>query len=90
MAARVPIIAERSPLLSHYVPDGIAGVLLPPADPSDTAAAVASFLADEGQRLAMGKAGRTRAARDFGESAMIEGFAAAASAAGDRSLWTAR
>jgi glycosyltransferase involved in cell wall biosynthesis len=90
MAARVPIIAERSPLLSHYVPDGIAGVLLPPADANDTAAAVASFLADEGQRSAMGRAGRTRAARDFTESAMIEGFAAAAAAAGDRSLWTAR
>ena len=26
---RVPVIAERSPLVSHYVPDGIAGVLLP-------------------------------------------------------------
>ncbi len=90
MAARVPVIAERSPLLSHFVPDGIAGVLLPPADPSDTAAAVASFLADEHQRSAMGNAGRTRAARDFPETAMIEGFAAAAGAAGDRSLWAAR
>lgn len=90
MAASVPVIAERSALLSHYVPDGIAGVLLPPADPSDTAAAVAAFLADHDRRLAMGKAGRTRALRDFNESAMIEGFASAAAAAGDRSLWTAR
>ena len=90
MAARVPVIAERSPLLSHYVPDGIAGVLLPPADPSDTAAAVAAFLADHDRRSAMGRAGRTRAQRDFNEGAMIEGFAAAASAAGNRALWTAR
>jgi hypothetical protein len=38
----------------------------------------------------MGKAGRTRVARDFTETAMIDGFAAAASAAGDRTLWAAR
>jgi glycosyltransferase involved in cell wall biosynthesis len=90
MAARVPVIAERSPLLSHYVPDGISGVLLPPADPSDTAATVANFLADNNQRAAMGKAGRARVAREFTETAMIEGFFAAATAAGDRSLWAAR
>jgi glycosyltransferase involved in cell wall biosynthesis len=90
MAAKVPIVAERSSLLSHYVPDGIAGVLLPPADPSDTAAKVASFLADNNQRAAMGKAGRTRVARDFPETAMIDGFAAAATAAGDRTLWATR
>ncbi|MDB4882069.1 MAG: glycosyl transferase group 1 [Gemmatimonadetes bacterium] len=90
MAARVPIISERSPLIAHYVPDGIAGVLLPPADPSDTAAAVATFLAHDEQRDAMGRAGRTRAQRDFSEQAMIEGFASAASAAGDRASWAAR
>jgi glycosyltransferase involved in cell wall biosynthesis len=90
MAAAVPVIAERSRLLAHYVPDGIAGVLLPPADPSDTAAAVASFLADDNQRAAMGKAGRTRVAREFTETAMVDGFAAAARAASDRSLWAAR
>ncbi|MDB4885345.1 MAG: hypothetical protein JWN79_783, partial [Gemmatimonadetes bacterium] len=55
-----------------------------------TAAAVAAFLADHDWRSAMGRAGRTRAQRDFGEAAMIEGFAAAAVAAGDRTLWTAR
>jgi hypothetical protein len=90
MAARVPIISERVPLIAHYVPDGIAGVLLPPADPSDTAAAVASFLAHDEQRDAMGRAGRTRAQRDFSEQAMIEGFASAASAAGDRASWAGR
>lgn len=90
MAARVPVIAERSPLISHFVPDGIAGVLLPPADPSDTASAVARFLADDEKRRAMGNAGHTRAKRDFGEAATVEGFIAAAAAVGDRSLWTAR
>lgn len=90
MAARVPVIAERSPLVSLYVPDGIAGVLLPPADPSDTASAVARFLADADKRAAMGNAGFTRAKRDFGEGAMIEGFVAAAAVGRDRTLWAAR
>ncbi|MEO8337357.1 MAG: glycosyltransferase, partial [bacterium] len=90
MAARVPVIAERTPLVSHYVPDGIAGVLLPPGDPSDTASAVARFLADDETRKGMGNGGYTRAKRDFAEPAMIEGFVAAATAAGDRSLWATR
>lgn len=90
MSARVPVIAERSPLLSQYVPDGIAGVHLPQSDPSDTASAVARFLSDDKQRIAMGNAGHTRAARDFPESAMIDGFIAAATAAGDRAAWPAR
>jgi glycosyltransferase involved in cell wall biosynthesis len=90
MAARVPVMAERSSLVSHFVPDGIAGVLLPPADPSDTASAVARFLADADTRIAMGNAGFTRAQRDFREEAMIDGFDVAAHAAGDRSAWIAR
>jgi hypothetical protein len=38
----------------------------------------------------MGKAGRTRVVRDFTETAMVEGFVAAASAAGDRAVQAAR
>jgi hypothetical protein len=38
----------------------------------------------------MGRAGRTRAGRDFAEGPMIDGFAAAAEAAGDRASWAAR
>src|SRR2546423_7190652 len=90
MATKVPIVAERWARVSNYVPEGIAGVLLPPADPSDTAAKVASFLADNNQRAAMGKAGRTRVARDFAEAPMIDGFATAATAAGDRTLQVTR
>lgn len=90
MAAGVPVIAERSAYLAHYVPDGIAGVLLPRADPPDTAAAVAKFLAEDNQREAMGRAGRNRVAREFTVDAMVDGFAAAASDAGNRAGWTTR
>ena len=89
-AALVPGISERTPLVSNFVTDGIAGGMLPPADPSDTASAVARFLADAETRKAMGSAGLTRAKRDFGEKAMIDGFTAAATAAADRTLWAAR
>jgi Glycosyltransferase len=85
MAARVPVVAERSSLVSQYVPDGIAGTLLPTGDPSDTASAVARFLADEGTRKAMGNAGYTRVQRDFREDAMIDGFAAALGSGSSRS-----
>jgi len=85
MAARVPVVAERSALVSHYVPDGIAGTLLPTGDPSDTASAVARFMADENTRKAMGNAGFTRVQRDFREDAMIDGFAAAIGSGSSRS-----
>jgi glycosyltransferase involved in cell wall biosynthesis len=84
MAARVPVVAERSALISHFVPDGIAGTLLPAGDPSDTASAVARFMADEATRIAMGTAGFTRAQRDFSEAAMIDGFAASLGYGSDR------
>lgn len=90
MAAGVPVIAERSPYLARYVPDGIAGVLLPRADPADTASAVAKFLAEDNQREAMGRAGRNRVAREFTVAAMVDGFAAAAGQTGDRSTWRNR
>ena len=89
MALRKTVIADRAPLAAQYVADGITGCLIPPADSAQTAALVASFLAREDQRLAMGNAGRARVARLFPESAMAEGFERAAMAAGDRATWTA-
>jgi glycosyltransferase involved in cell wall biosynthesis len=80
MAGRVPVIAERSTSVSQFVPDGIAGILLAPADASDTAAAVARLLVDKNTRTTLGNGGYTRVTRDFTEQAMIEGFAAAAGA----------
>lgn len=87
MALRIPVLAERGALPQHYLADGIAGILLPPADAPATAALVASFLAQESQRTAMGAAGRVRVARDFVESEMVDGFERAALAARDRTRW---
>lgn len=90
MALRVPIVTERTPLAERYVADGIVGCLIPPGDPSETAAAVAAFLARDEQRVTMGNAGRTRVAREFTERALVDGFEQAVRLAGDRSAWATR
>ena len=87
MALRVPVLAPRSALGEYYVPDGIAGVLLPPDDAPATAARVAAILAHDEQRLAMGNAGHLRALREFPETAMVDGFEQAAFTARDRVRW---
>ncbi|HEY7878091.1 MAG TPA: glycosyltransferase [Gemmatimonadaceae bacterium] len=87
LASRVPVIAERGTVGPLYVPDGIAGIVLPAGDAHDAAAAVARLLAHEEQRAAMGGAGRVRVARDYTESLMVDAFERAAIAASDRSQW---
>jgi hypothetical protein len=87
MALRIPVIAERDSLSQRYVADGITGVLLAQPDPSAMAARIAVLLAHEERRAAMGNAGRARVARDFTESAMIDGFAHATDIARDRTRW---
>jgi glycosyltransferase involved in cell wall biosynthesis len=87
MALRVPVLAERDMLSQRYVADGISGVLLPQPDPGTMAARIAVLLAHEERRSAIGNAGRARVARDFPETAMIEGFERATEIARDRTRW---
>lgn len=87
MASRVPVIAERGTLAERYVPDGIAGIVLPPGDAHDTAASVARLLAHDDQRAAMGAAANARVARELTEEGMVDSFERAAVAASDRSVW---
>ncbi len=87
MALRVPVIAERGEQAQRYLSDGIAGILLPAGDIPANAATLAAFLAHDEQRVAMGNAGRTRVARDFTATAMIDGFESAATVARERSAW---
>jgi glycosyltransferase involved in cell wall biosynthesis len=84
MAFRIPVIAERAPVMEHYIADGVTGSLLPAGDTPTVAAAFAAFLARGEQRVAMGGAGRTRLDREFTFDAMIRGFEAMASAAAQR------
>jgi glycosyltransferase involved in cell wall biosynthesis len=81
MAARVPVLAERTPLAEEYVADGITGVLFDTNEAADISAPVARLLTLDAEREAMASAARTRAARDFPLSAMIDGFERAAEGA---------
>ncbi|MFI5243137.1 MAG: glycosyltransferase family 4 protein, partial [Gemmatimonadales bacterium] len=65
LASRVPVLAERGTVAEQYVPDGIAGILLPRGEANDIAAAVALLLGHDDRRAAMGGAGRARVSRDY-------------------------
>lgn len=85
MALGKPLVASEAGVAQHYVANGISGTLYPSDDSASTAATVAGLLGHEESRQAMGRAARTRVARDFPESEMIEAFARAAEMARKRS-----
>jgi glycosyltransferase involved in cell wall biosynthesis len=78
MAMGVPTVASEDGVAQRYIANGISGALYPPDDSASTAAAVAGMLNKEDARETMGKAARTRVAREFPETQMIEGFDRAA------------
>jgi len=82
MALGVPVIAAEGTIAEAYVANMITGTLIPPDDAATTAAAVVTLLTNEETRTAIGAAGRARVAREFPESAMVDGFEEAATAAG--------
>ena len=85
MALGIPTVASENGIAQRYIAHGINGALYPPDDSASTAAAVAGLLLSEEDREAMGKAARSRVAREFPESVTIEGFDKAANLAKSRS-----
>jgi glycosyltransferase involved in cell wall biosynthesis len=85
MALGKPLVASEAGVAQHYVANGISGTLYPADDSAATAATVAGLLGHEDTRQAMGRAARTRVARDFPETEMIEAFARVAELAQKRS-----
>jgi glycosyltransferase involved in cell wall biosynthesis len=66
MACGLPVIANAAGALPEVVgPDGHAGRLVPPRDPSALAAAIADVLADPARRERMGRNARVRVQRVF-------------------------
>ncbi len=78
MALGIPTVASDDGVAQRYIANGISGALYPPDDSASTAATVAGMLTSEDARETMGKAARTRVAREFPETEMIEGFDRAA------------
>ena len=84
MALGIPTVAAETGVAKAYIANGISGALYPADDSASTAATVAGMLLSDDVREAMGKAARTRVAREFPESNMIEGFDRAAANARSR------
>jgi glycosyltransferase involved in cell wall biosynthesis len=84
MALGIPTVASEGGIAQRYIANGISGALYPPDDSASTAATVAGMLLSDETRETMGKAARTRVAREFPESEMIEGFDRAANSARTR------
>jgi glycosyltransferase involved in cell wall biosynthesis len=84
MALGIPTVASEGGIAQRYIANGISGALYPADDSASTAATVAGMLLSDETRETMGKAARTRVAREFPESDMIEGFDRAANSARTR------
>ena len=85
MALGIPAVASEGGVADRYIANGITGALYPADDSASTAATVAGLLLSDESRQAMGRAARTRVAREFPETEMIEGFDRAANSARTRS-----
>ncbi|MCD6291174.1 MAG: glycosyltransferase family 4 protein [Anaerolineae bacterium] len=83
MAARRPIVAAAIGAIPELVRDGIDGLLVPPGDEAGVADALAGLMSDAALRERMGKAGRSRAERDF----TVERYARGVMAVYDRLGW---
>lgn len=70
MAASRPVVATRSGGVTEIVVDGETGRLVPPAEPTAMAAAMAELIDDPERARAMGEAGRRRALEHFSWSAV--------------------
>lgn len=75
MACGRPAVAPNASAFPEVVGSGgRAGVLVSPADPAATAAALAALLAAPGRQTAIGAAARARAVCDFSLAAMGDGY----------------
>jgi phosphatidyl-myo-inositol dimannoside synthase len=69
MARGLPCIGSRQDAASDVIVDGTTGYLVDYADTAALAARLVQLLTDEGERRAMGEAGRRRLATEFSEAA---------------------
>lgn len=76
LAAGLPVVATRVSAIPELIEDGVTGALVPPADPSSLAAAIAGLAADPARRAALAAAGRERVRTGFGHDAGIDRLAA--------------
>jgi glycosyltransferase involved in cell wall biosynthesis len=66
MAAGLPVVSYRIPGVEEVVQEQVTGLLAPVGDHHLLAEHLLDLAANEGERLAMGEAGRTRAETEYG------------------------
>jgi starch synthase len=76
MACGTPVVGSRTGGIPEVVADGETGLLVPPGDDEQLAAALNALLADPDRARAMGQAGRKRAVAEFGWPAIAAQTAA--------------
>jgi alpha-maltose-1-phosphate synthase len=72
MACGTAVAGSRVGGIPEVVADGKTGILVPPDDPGELAAALNVLVRDPGLAEAMGRAGRDRAVAEFGWTAVAE------------------
>jgi glycosyltransferase involved in cell wall biosynthesis len=65
MSCGLPVVSTLSGAIPEYVPDGVAGILVPESDPGALAAAILRLLSDQDVRRRMGAAGRAHAVERY-------------------------
>ena len=73
LALERPVILAHDGSLAELVEDDVSGVYEPPSDPTALAAALTRLASQTDQRVRLGRAGPTRAAR-FAVEAMVDGI----------------
>jgi glycosyltransferase involved in cell wall biosynthesis len=74
MACRLPVVASNTGGLSEVVVTGTTGILVPPEDPSQLAAAILQLLSEPDRAVAMGQAGRQRVEEHFSIGKMVSAY----------------
>jgi glycosyltransferase involved in cell wall biosynthesis len=72
MAAGIPVVSTRTGGTEEYVEDGVAGLLVEPANADELASAIIRVLEDETLKRRMGEAGRARAVERFSYDRFVE------------------
>ena len=72
MAAGLPVVATRAGGTGELIRDGVEGFLVDPGDAQAMAQRTLEILADEGLRMALGRAGRRRVEEGFTLETMVE------------------
>jgi glycosyltransferase involved in cell wall biosynthesis len=76
MAAARPVVATAVAAIPELIDDGVHGRLVPPRDAAAFADAIAALVGDRARAVAMGRAGRVRAAERFALAPSVRAFEA--------------